>query len=99
MSDSLEDLEHRVRERWVAASVDRTPDWPLPDRIIEWQPTAELTHVAEFQFPREQWVSYPIKRRLALMVADRLLDFEQLTDEQWQQLCQLIHYGGKTRIA
>jgi hypothetical protein len=51
------------------------------------------------QFPREQWVSYPAKRTAALMVADRLLDFDELTDEQWIQLCLLMQYGGKTRVA
>jgi hypothetical protein len=51
------------------------------------------------QFPREQWLSYPNRRAHALVLANRLLDFEDLTDEQWHTLGMLMLYGGKERIA
>jgi len=41
----------------------------------------------------------PAKRTVALILAERLLDdAENLTDEQWLQLCLVMQYGGKTRL-
>lgn len=100
--DALEELERRVGEKWVAAAAARTPDWPVP--AVEWsddwkEAMKKPLPPGTLQFPREQWASYPNQRTVALLIADRLLDFDELTDEQWMQLGLLMQYGGKTRIA
>jgi hypothetical protein len=115
MSESLEELELRVGEKWATAAATREPQWetvevdlsawlgeiPIPDNAWEMstvgQPLPPLLPDTP-QFPREQWASYPAKRTVALLIADRLLDFDELTDEQWMTLCFLMQHGGKTRL-
>jgi hypothetical protein len=106
----LDVLERRVVEKWVAAAA-RMPRWELPEfDMSAWElPEFDMSAWDEAmktplppgtpQFPREQWASYPNRRRVALMICDRLLDFDELTDEQWVTLCMVMQYGGKTRIA
>lgn len=102
-TDDLDVLERRVAEKWAAAAAARAPMWPMPDDPFDMSVWGEAMKTplppGTPQFPREQWASYPMKRRLALMAADRMLDFDELTDEQWMQVCLVMWYGGKTRIA
>ena len=104
MTEALEDLERRVLARWAAAAAERTPDsfdvskWSGVYDHASWLPD-DAGLPPPMQFPREQWVSYPAKRRVSLMLCDRMLDFDVLTDEQWMLLCMTVQYGGKERIA
>lgn len=102
MSD-LDALERRVTEKWATAAASRIPadvfdpsGWLDGVDMSAWR--RNLPPSAP-QFPREQWVSYPNKRTVALLIADRLLDFDELSDEQWATLNVVMLYGGKTRIA
>jgi hypothetical protein len=104
MDTSTAALEASVTERWAKLAAERAPEWPLPDfggvdglgdMMAEW---SAVTPPAP-QFPREQWVSHPTKRALALLLADRLMDCDTLTDGQWMTVCHLVLYGGKERIA
>ena len=98
----LIELEERVTRRWLEAVEARTPQWPIPDPewSTDWREAMNKPlPLGTMQFPREQWVSYPNRRATALLLADRLLDFEDLTDEQWHTLGMLMLYGGKVRIA
>jgi len=105
-TDDLDVLERRVCEKWVAAAAARMPadafdpsSWLDGIDMSAWDEAMKTPlPPGTPQFPREQWASYPAKRTVALMIADRLLDFEELTDEQWMQLCLLMQYGGKTRL-
>jgi hypothetical protein len=103
-------LEATVTERWAKLAAERAPEWPLPDfgwvdglaDMAEWSavtPSAPQFPREQWQFPREQWVSYPAKRILALLLADRLMDCDTLTDGQWMTVCHLVLYGGKERIS
>lgn len=101
----LDALEHRVRERFVAKSAERVSDWNgIYDGFdaSSWLQTSPLSpllpSVPVVQFPREQWVSYPARRTLVLLTVDRLLDLDELSDEQWVKVCLLMEYGGKTRL-
>lgn len=100
--DALDELEHRVGEKWATVAATRTPQWELPDNpfdFSEWM-TIDPGLIRVPQFPRERWASYPAKRTLALMVCDTLLDrVDELTDEQWMMVCLAMQYGGKTRIS
>jgi hypothetical protein len=101
MSDELQQLERRVGAKWVAAAAARTPEWAVPEAAFDmsaWTDMAPLPPGTP-QFPREQWVSYPNRRAVALLLADRLLDFDELTDEQWTQVCMVMQYGGRERVA
>jgi hypothetical protein len=100
MDTSTAALEASVTERWAKLAAERAPEWPLPDfggvdglgdMMAEW---SAVTPPAP-QFPREQWVSHPTKRALALLLADRLMDCDTLTDGQWMTVCRLVLYGGK----
>jgi hypothetical protein len=99
----LDELEKRVTEKWVAKASERVSEWAgldVPFDASLWLQTAPGSPLTPptFQFPREQWISYPAKRTYTLLILDRLLDFD-LTDEQWAQACFLMHYGGKERVA
>ena len=100
MGDELTQLEERVTRKWAQAAASRMPESSFDasawhDLDTEWGGTA----LNAPQFPREQWVSYPAKRTVSLMTCDRMLDFEELTDEQWMTLSFLMLYGGRERIA
>jgi hypothetical protein len=99
--NALDEIERRVGEKWIAAASARIPDnfdvsqWADMVDTDDGQ-RARPPRVA--QFPREQWASYPAKRRLVLNAVERMLDTE-LTDENWARVCLLMQYGGKTRIS
>jgi hypothetical protein len=100
-ADDLPAIEDRVARKWAAAAAKRMdgfdPQWKLD--VGSWVlPDAELPADVP-QFPREQWVSYPMKRTLALLLCERVLDSGELSDEQWMWLCAVMQYGGKTRVA
>jgi hypothetical protein len=100
--DALVELERHVGEKWIAAASARTPQWPLPDDPLDistWQTDTTPLPDDWPQFPREQWASYPAKRTVTLLLCDRMLDFDELTDEQWTHVCFLMQYGGKTRLS
>lgn len=104
-TDALDELERRVGEKWVAAAAARMPQWDVPEFDVDWEAWFGTLDTAGAlpddwpQFPREQWARYPAKRTVVLLIADRMLDFDELTDDQWIELCWLMQYGGKTRIA
>lgn len=55
---------------------------------------------AELQFPREQWVVYPHRRTITLLICDRMIDlWDDLTIEQKSQVGFLLTYGGRERVA
>ncbi|WP_142245552.1 hypothetical protein [Mycobacterium sp. IS-836] len=105
MMDELDELELRVGEKWAAAAAARIPqDFDLS----HWSEVFDLTDLPPAtplppdwpQFPREQWLRYPVKRQLTLVLCENLLDRnDELTDEQWMLLCLMMQYGGKVRIA
>lgn len=102
--DALDELERRVGEKWARAVADRmNPQWQILDTsswMLPLPPDGDATKDPLLpQFPREQWASYPNKRMVALLACDRMLDFDDLSDEQWMTLCLLMQYGGKTRIS
>lgn len=78
------------------------PQWEMPDDPFDmsaWLNNAEPLSPAVPQFPREQWASYPTRRTVTLLTCDRLLDkADELTDEQWMDVCLLMQFGGKTRL-
>ncbi len=66
---------------------------PLPPPIIP-LPTPVM------QFPREQWITYPQKRTISLLIADRMIDlWDTVAIEQQAQVGYLVLYGGRERIA
>lgn len=92
-------LEKRVGEKFAAAVAARTPTWPVPDIEYDWaEAMKKPLPPGTMQFPREQWVAMPAARTTALMLLDRLLDFD-LDDSQWLRAGLLWWYGGKTRVA
>jgi len=102
MSDTLEVLERRVGEKWAAAVEARAPSWPISTAldVSAWIGTTKELPSGTLQFPREQWVSCPLKRMAALIYCEHLLDrATELTDEQWIALNTVMLYGGNTRIA
>lgn len=102
--EDLAALEERVGAKWAAAALARTQIWPAVDldafSIDTWLVNPGPIEPPQLQFPREQWVSYPTRRMVALTVCDRLLDkVDELTDEQWVTLCWALQYAGKSRVA
>ena len=104
--DQLEELECRVGAKWIAAAAARTPLWSCPadpfgGDMSAW--TGAMTRPlppGTMQFPRERWASYPARRRLTLMVCEKLLDAaSDLNEEHWMTLCLAMQFGGKTRLA
>lgn len=101
---ALAGLEQRVVEKWVTAAANRGPMWPAADAIdfSSWLTDTDTAPLPADvpQFPREQWLVYPARRTLALMMCERTLDSAQeLSDDEWSLLCLTMWYGGKTRIA
>lgn len=95
----LNELEHRVGEKWATVATARLTPLPGPFDFTDWTDWAtEAAPTDVPQFPREQWASYPTKRATTLLLCDRLLDMD-LTDEQWLNVCFLMQYGGKTRLS
>lgn len=101
MSD-LQELERHVTEKWVATAAERAPQWQLPDDIPftldEWAINSIPLPPDWPQFPREQWLVYPHKRQVTLLICDRALD-QDLSEEEWIHVCLLMLYGGKERVA
>ncbi|MCV7004581.1 hypothetical protein [Mycobacterium gordonae] len=100
---TLDELEQRVGEKFAVEAAKRVdPQWMLD--IGQWtiggHPDALVPNPGDIpQFPREQWVTYPNKRTMCLLILDRLLDFDNLDDEQWMQAAALMTFGGRERIA
>ena len=99
--DHLVELERSVTEKFTVKAAERAPDSDL--NVTGWlQTVSEAMQVPIDpnipQFPREQWVSYPARRTVVLILCNRMLDFD-LDDAQWTQLCWLMQYGGKERVA
>lgn len=99
----LEEIERRVGQKWLARAVHRQNLlWGSSDPTLEWDmPSWDLPEAPAGwpQFPRDQWAALPNNRIIALMIAERMLDFDDMTDEQWHSVCLLMQYGGKTRLA
>lgn len=99
MSDQLDELEHRVAEKWAAVAGSRIdPRWQFDVTTWGLHPPPPLPP-GTLQFPREQWARYPAKRAAVLLACERILDHGELTDEQWLTVCLAMQYGGKTLIA
>lgn len=92
MSDvDLAGLEQRVTEKLLAA----LPKLDLPDDL----PPLDFSRVSSLatdwpQYPRAQWIVWPVRRAVALTLADRLIDFGRLSEASF-----LIEHGGKERIS
>jgi hypothetical protein len=101
---ALADLEQRVVEKWVKAAADRGPIWPAAEAMDcgSWLTDTDTAPLPAYvpQFPREQWLVYPARRTLALIMCEQTLDSgQELSDSEWSLLCLTMWYGGKTRIA
>lgn len=96
----LDEIEQRVGAKWSAVAKARQSPLPGSFDFTDWTDWATFgsTPSDGLQFPREQFAVYPIKRATTLLLCDRLLDFAELTDEQWMTVCFLMQYGGKTRL-
>lgn len=101
-------LEERVWEKFAAEAKRRGAIWDLPDdEVAGWAPLRDALKPdpaappipPEKQFPREQWITWPNRRRIALLLCERALDGpEPLDDQRWWQVSFLMQYGGKERI-
>ena len=91
--------EKRVLARWMTAAEARGSTIPSdPFDATDWT-TGEPQPATSLQFPRQQWATYPARRKVVLALCDRMLDFaDRLTDEQWATLSFLVLYGGKTPL-
>ena len=99
-TEGLDELEARVTVKWAAAAADRMQGFTDIFDPTAWTTVVDMGAAEPvMQFPREQWVSYPAKRTAALILADRMLDFDELTDEQWVQVSFIVQYAGRERIA
>lgn len=101
-TESLDELESRVTAKWAAAAADRIQGFSDIFDPSAWNTVVDMGADAPsptMQFPREQWVSYPAKRTVALILADRMLDLDSITDEQWMQVSFIVQYAGKERVA
>lgn len=108
-SDALDVLEALVAVKLATVANARMPHKLMPDvsfdpsdwlgsiDISTWQNLPPLP-TSILQFPRESWARYPAARTWALLLVDRMLDCDNLTDEQWMQMCLVWQYGGKTRL-
>lgn len=105
MSSAHEDLEQRVTARYLdlvrPTIVDATEfDW---SEAFFKSGTTGLWAIPEPdlpQFPREQWVTYPNRRAVTLVLVDRMLDlWDELTDMQKTHVAMLLTCGGRERIA
>ncbi|CAN5143809.1 hypothetical protein BH11ACT6_BH11ACT6_34570 [soil metagenome] len=83
-------LEFDSSEWWFSSRhlLGVAPDGPLLEIANAGPPT--------LQFPRQQWITYPNRRAVSLVIVDRALDqADTLTDDQWYQLTFLMFYGGR----
>jgi hypothetical protein len=96
----LAELERRVTTRYLELT---QTDWELPEidfDMSDWVDVMKLPPGTPPQFPREQWITYPNRRRVVLMIIERSLDiWDTLTDEQRFQVAFLLGNGGRERIA
>ena len=104
-TDQLSSLERRVTTRYLDALNARLPADPF-DTSAWLTTSARRDHLGTYEhtpeFPRERWAVQPVRRTLALLLCDRLLDLadtHQLTDEGWTQLGFLWLHGGKVRLS
>lgn len=104
----LAELEARVGQKWATAASARAPHFDVTGWTVDFQAwfgtLLEQTDPPEIpadwpQFPPERWLTYPTRRLLVLMTCDHMLDFDELPDEQWFQLCFLMLYGGRERVS
>lgn len=101
--DHLVELEQRVTEKFAAKAGERMPETDFGFDIESWGVGVDAWELDIPldpnipQFPREQWLSYPAQRTVALILCDRMLDLE-LDEAQWAQLCFLMQFGGKVRV-
>lgn len=87
-------------------TVEFSPEWAAAVKHVSVAgKTIEASTVGQplppmLQFPREQWVVYPNRRKVSLLIVDRLLDkWDSLTTEQKAQAAFLLHFGGTERVA
>ena len=87
---TLDELEQRVSTKFAAALAERvlpfdTSAWLDEDMSITIDFKKIPPGTPQFQFPREQWISYPNRRAVVLTILDRLLDVE-VPDERQPRL-------------
>ena len=98
LMEDLAALERRVAEKFLAYASTRLPQWELPDFDIDWDAWRNLPPLppGTMQYPRQQWFTYPNRRTISLAIVDRMLDFDELTDDQWADVTFLMWYGGRS---
>ena len=96
--EDLAALELRVADKFLAYASNRQSEWDLPDFDIDWDSWENLPELPPDtpQFPRQQWFTYPNRRAISLILVDRMMDFDELTDEQWADVTFLMMYGGRS---
>ena len=101
-TETLDQLEQRIGQRWAEATAAHIPSDPLD--LKDWL-ASTLTDPQVYssnlpQFPREQWVTYPPRRTVSLLLVDNALNAaEKLTESDWLALAFLMTHGGRERIA
>ncbi|MBE5453459.1 hypothetical protein E3G52_000323 [Mycobacteroides abscessus] len=109
--EPLEAMEVRVYAAYLNVVRDHTPIWPVPDAWSEWlsepsqaivnQPAADGA-APRLQFPREQWVVLPNRRRFVLEIVEGLLnriaETGECTDMMLAYLATMLTFGGRLRV-
>lgn len=97
----LDDLERRVVQRYLEKV---NVDWSLPEFSFDFaawtdELSSEPVGPALLHFPREQWIVYPGRRYVSLLVAERMLNaWDELTLERRHYLAVLLTVGGRERL-
>jgi hypothetical protein len=95
--DDLVTVERHVMTRYLELA-HPAPESPFD--ITRFADVIDQQIPPEHQFPREQWVTHPKRRRIALITIDRALDlWEQLTEDQRNTVAFLLWHSGRERIA
>lgn len=111
--EDLDALEAGVYRRYaeaVSASIPDTPDFsdwldmlspPTKYTVDTALVCADAVTVVP-QFPSEQWITYPARRRVSLMLVDQMLNriADGNTTRDWLTMAGiLLTFGGRSRIA
>lgn len=94
--DDLAALEERVRQKYLDAVGADNPAFAA----FDWSAwLAEVTVLEPLPpgtppFPREQWVTWPNRRTIGLLIADHAIDRGLLSEAGF-----LLAYAGRERVA
>ncbi|MEU9806241.1 hypothetical protein [Mycobacterium sp. NPDC050853] len=108
----LATLESEVAAEYAELAAERMPENPfsLDDwfETVDWsnfERSTERRDAIGPEFPREQWVVYPGKRMVILLLVRNVIRLirekpdHPRNEELFQQVAFLFVYGGKVRIA